>query len=136
MGAIDPGAASRVAFASQGIGSRTLNLTEDTLLTASLQGDGSPLLLSATITAEGSYSAREGFARLYVDGVQVLERKLTNAGDGTAGNPWIVTAATLQHTVAASAAGTTTVELRAVGSDATYGVTFRHGDLYVELKRR
>lgn len=136
MGAIQPEAASRIAVASQGIGSRTLNLTEDTLLSASLVGDGSPMLLSATITAEGSYSAREGYARLYVDGVQVLERKLTNAGDGTPGNPWVVTAATLQHTVAVSATGTTTVALRAVGSDATYGVTFRHADLYVELKRR
>lgn len=129
-------AASAISAVKQ-TGASTVYLTETTILTASITSIGSPIYLSATVDADGSYSARDATLRLKVDGTTVVEKIVTGAPDTTApGNPWLARGTMLQYVVPSPSAGSRGVTLTAVGSHATYGCTIANADLYCEEKRR
>lgn len=133
---IAAGGASIIATAKQ-TGSLNLNLTETSVISATLASIGSPIYVSASVDAGGGYSARDSTFRIKVDGTTVLTKTITSSGDpSTIGNQWSVTGALLQFVIAAPTPGTRTIELTAVGSDAAYGVTVSNCDLYCEEKRR
>jgi hypothetical protein len=133
---IAAGGASVIATAKQ-TGSLNLNLTETTVVSTTLTSIGSPIYLSASVDASGGYSARDSTFRLKLDGTTVLTKSITSSGDpSTVGNQWSVTGALLQFVIAAPSPGSRTIELTAVGSDATYGVNVSNCDLYCEEKRR
>lgn len=133
---IAAGGASVIATAKQ-TGSLNLNLTETTVISTTLTSIGSPIYLSAMVDASGGYSARDSTFRLKLDGTTVLTKSITSSGDpSTVGNQWSVTGALLQFVIAAPSPGTRSIELTAVGSDATYGVNVSNCDLYCEEKRR
>lgn len=117
-------------------GSSTVFLTETTLASADIRCVGGKLYISATVDADGGYSARTATLRLKVDGVTVAEKEVTSAPDTTAiGNPWYCRGAMLQVTLPSTTPGLRTVTLTAVGSHATYGVTIANGNLYAEEQR-
>ena len=133
---IAAGGASVIATAKQ-TGSLNLNLTETSVISATLTSIGRPIYVSASVDASGGYSARDSTFRLKLDGTTVLTKSITSSGDpSTIGNQWAVTGAMLQFVIAAPATGSRTIELTAVGSDATYGVNVSNCDLYCEEKRR
>lgn len=133
---IAAGGASVIATAKQ-TGSLNLNLTETSVISATLTSIGSPIYVSASVDASGGYSARDSTFRIKLDGTTVLTKAITSSGDpSTLGNQWSVTGALLQFVIAAPAPGSRTIELTAVGSDATYGVNVANCDLYCEEKRR
>lgn len=134
---IAAGAVSPIAHADQGAGSTTLYLTEETLLTASIDSGGAPIYVSASVSAHGGYSARTSTFSLKVDGTAVYSKEVTSSGDpSTIGNQWDVTGAVLQWVIAAPASGTRSITLTAVGSDAVYGVNATKCNLYLEAKKR
>lgn len=136
-GQIATGAVSPIAHADQGAGSTTLYLTEETLLTASIDSGGAPIYVSASVSAHGGYSARTSTFGLKVDGTAVYSKEVTSSGDpSTTGNQWDVTGAVLQWVIAAPASGARSITLTAVGSDAVYGVNATKCNLYVEAKKR
>ncbi len=134
---LEDGAASVIEAADQGVGSSSVYLTETDILTLTIDPAGFPLLLSATVSAEGSLSARDVTFALKVNGSAVLTQAYTPVGDSSSpGNPWGMYGAMLQYVVDAPGTGSKTVKLTAIGSHATDGVTIRKCNLYAEVKKK
>jgi len=134
-GGLEDGAA---AVINDGTGSLSglTNAAESDLVSLTIDSGGKPIYVSASINANGGYSARDCTVRLKLDGVTQLTKVISSPGDpSTVGNQWFVTGNLLQYVISAPSSGTRTIKLTAIGSDAVYGVTI-DAHLYLEGKKR